>query len=53
MEDNNDRYDTLANGILAHSDRGPAAQCVADQVEQVVDSLQPNRVGVRTFNSDR
>jgi hypothetical protein len=40
----------LANGILAHSDRGPAAQCAADQVEQVVDSLQSNRVGVRTFN---
>jgi len=49
-QDDNDRYDTLANGILAHSDRGPAAQCVADQVEQVVDSLQSNRVGVRTFN---
>jgi hypothetical protein len=46
-QDDNDWYDTLANGILAHSDRGPTAQCVADQV---VDSLQFNRVGVWTFN---
>ena len=46
--DDNGRYDTLANGIFAHSDRGPAAQLVADQVELVVERLQPNRVGVRT-----
>jgi hypothetical protein len=33
-QDDNDRHDTLANGILAHSDRGPAAQCVADQLSR-------------------